>query len=447
MPDTDLAQAALQAYIYGYPMLYNLAETAKVLDGTNTLIQDSGPNRFGPARRLLGPEAEFVTPNNDTLYLIAGCDLSAGSLVLDVPDTADRYYVLQFVDAWSNNFAYVGRRATGTEAGRYLLVAPGSTDTAEGMTVIEAPSYVFTIVGRIQVNGEADLAAVHTLQDRFSLTPLAAVTGGSAPGPGAGIPAPTPGVPDDLRWWEQFRVALAAFPPPGGDRELLETAATLGLTDAESPYVDADPALATALRDGRVQGEAMVETLLTTALKVVGGWSGAMHAFDYNLDRLGLGTIDAPEWKIADRKVAYATRAAAARAGLWGNHGYEARYDLLWEDEHGDKLDGSRAYELTLSPEPPVDAFWSLTMYDEPDYYLVANPIDRYSIGDRTPGLVTAGDGSITIRMQRESPGADEESNWLPAPEGGFRPVLRSYQPTGSMLSGEYALPKVRRLR
>jgi hypothetical protein len=210
--------------------------------------------------------------------------------------------------------------------------------------------------------------------------------------------------------------------------------------------VDPDPALAKVLVEGKRQGEATLESVSKTALKIVDGWSSAMHAFDYNLDRLGLGTIDSPEWKIADRTTAYVTRAVAARIGLWGNHGYEARYDLLWQDEHGDELDGGRAYELTLSPEPEVEAFWSLTMYDEPDYYLVANPIDRYSIGDRTPGLVKAGDGSITILLQHDSPGADRESNWLPAPTGRFRPVLRSYQPTGSMLSGEYVLPKVRRV-
>ncbi len=137
---------------------------------------------------------------------------------------------------------------------------------------------------------------------------------------------------------------------------------------------------------------------------MVDGWSGAMHGFDYNLDHTGIGTVDAPEWKIADRTTAYVTRAIAARLGLWGNHGYEARYDLLWQDENGDELDGSHAYELTLDPQPQVDAFWSLTMYDEPDYYLVANEIDRYSIGDRTPGLELGPNDSVTILMQHARP-------------------------------------------
>jgi hypothetical protein len=281
---------------------------------------------------------------------------------------------------------------------------------------------------------------VHALQDAFSLAPLEPTP--SAP---AGLPTPDPAVGDDLRWWEEFRVALAAFPPPAVDTPYLEAAAPLQVSANVSPYVSPDPALAAVLVEGRKQGEAIIEDLAKNALKIVGGWSSAMHAFDYNLDFFEIGTVDDPQWKIADRTTAYVTRAAAARAGLWGNHGYEARYDLLWQDEHGAELSGEHVYELTLDPPPPVGAFWSLTMYDEPDYYLVANPIDRYSIGDRTPGLVVNDGGAVTNRMQADDPG-DPSVNWLPAPRGAFRPVLRSYQPTGSMLDGSYALPSVRKL-
>ena len=116
---------------------------------------------------------------------------------------------------------------------------------------------------------------------------------------------------------------------------------------------------------------------------------------------------------------------------------------MLWQDSDGEFLDGSHTYELTLSPPPPVGAFWSLTMYNEPDYYLEANSIDRFSIGDRTPGLVYGDDGSVTIYIQHDSPGADKESNWLPAPEGAFRPILRAYQPGAEILDGTYRFPAV----
>jgi len=291
-PPADQIEAAVQTYVYGYPLVYNLGEIAGLVAGRSALGAPAPLNTFGAARNLLGPDAKFVTPNNDTLYLIAACDLS------------------------------------------------------------------------------------------------------------------------------------------GGPRAL----------------VDPDPALVAVLVEGQRQGAELIETLSRTSVAIVDGWSTALHAFDCNLDHLGPGTIDAPEWRIADRRTAYVTRAVAARLGLWGNHGYEADYHILWQDEHGEFLDGSRHYELTLSPPPPVGAFWSLTMYDEPDYYLVDNPIDRYSIGDRTPGVQVADDGSITIVMQHESPGPDREANWLPAPRGAFRPVLRSYQPGPALLDGSYRSPGVKRI-
>ena len=140
------------------------------------------------------------------------------------------------------------------------------------------------------------------------------------------------------------------------------------------------------------------------------------------------------------------TRAVAARAGLWGNHGYEADYEIVYQDEEGETLDGTHRYEVTFDPPPPAEAFWSLTMYDTPRYYLVANPIDRYSIGDRTPGLRTNGDGSVTIYLQADAPDGDKASNWLPTPPGTFRPILRMYEPGPSVLDGSYPLPKIRRV-
>ncbi len=443
MTEPDLTTDAMQTYLYGYPLVYNLMESAKLFDGTGHLVEDSAPNRFGRARRLAGPDAAFVSPNNDTLYLIAGCDLRDGPLVLEVPDTHDRYYVLQFVDAWTNNFAYIGRRATGTAAQTFLLAPTGyAGPVPDGATVVDVPSRVFVIVGRLQVNGVDDLPAAHALQDQFVLTSLDPGT----PSPDLGTPAPDPAVAVELSWWEEFRVALAAYPPGPADAEFVATAARLGLTGGSAALVEASDELRAALVEGQRRGEEMVDQLGRTSLEIVAGWSTGMHVFDYNTDHLGLGTIDAPEWRIADRTRANITRAVAARLGLWGNHGYEARYDVLWQDENDERLNGAHAYELTLSPPPSVDAFWSLTMYDEPRYYLVANEIDRYSIGDRTPGVSYDEDGSITILMQRARPESGHVANWLPAPEGPFRPVLRSYQPVGPMVTGEYVLPTVRRL-
>jgi len=442
MADDQQVQAAAKAFIYGYPLLSNLDEIAKFPAGRATIAGGAAAawNTFAHARELLGPETAFVTPNNDTLYSIAPLDLSGGPVRIDVPDTDDRYYVLQCVDAWTNNFAYVGRRATGTAAGSFTFVPPGFDGSVDdGSTVVHAPSTVVVIVGRIQVDGEADVPAVNALQDRFTVTAL-------APGTAlAGIPGPADGVADALVWWDRLRVGLLAFPPPAGEAPFVAMLERFGLLHAESPFVDPDPALAEVLEAGAEQGMAMIEQL-ASGNSQPGTWTSAKDYFNYNLDHFEVGTIDSPEWKIEDRSKAAVTRAVAARAGLWGNHGYEAAYDLVYADADGEILDGSRTYEVTFDPPPPVDAFWSLTMYDVPRYYLVANPIDRYSLGDRSPGLQYGDDGSVTIFMQATSPGPEKESNWLPTPaQGHFRPVLRSYEPGEAITNGTYPMPFIQR--
>jgi hypothetical protein len=284
---------------------------------------------------------------------------------------------------------------------------------------------------------------VHALQDQFTLTPLSADPIRPV---AVGVPEPDPRVTENLRWWEAFRVELAAFPPPTADAPRLALAGAFGLTASESPYLDPDPELADALVAGAKAGREQIEALAKGGAAAASGWTSAMHAFDYNTDYFGVGTIDAPEWRIDDRKRACAARAAAARAGLYGNHGYEADDEIVYVDADGEQLNGSHRYELRLNPMPPVDAFWSLTMYSVPRFLLVSNKLERYSIGDRTPGLRVAEDGSLSIYLQRESPGADKESNWLPTPTGDFRPIMRMYQPKPAVLTGNYVLPAIRRV-
>jgi hypothetical protein len=440
----DQVKLAAEAYIYGYPLVYSLGEIAAFVAGSERFPMQAPLNEFGHARELAGPEFKFVSPNNDTVYSIAMCDLRQGPLVLHVPDTADRYYVLQFIDAWSNNFAYIGRRATGTGEGEFLLAESGYTgDVPDGMRVVHAPTGIFVIAGRIQVDGQADLPAVHALQDQFTLTPLSVYQGGVAGAPAEGVPVPDSRVGDEVEWWERFRVALAAFPPPAADAPFLQLCEQFGLEEPDSPYADIDSERATLLAEGAKAGQAKIEELMKQIHTSPAGWQSAMHLFDYNLDFFEIGALDAPEWKIDDRTKAYVTRAVIARAGLWGNHGYEANYETTWIDDDGNHLDGSNNYEFRLDTTPPVDAFWSLTMYNVPKFYLVANPIQRYSIGDRTPGLTTGDDGSLTLYIGKDSPGKDKESNWLPAPDGPFRPILRMYQPQKAILDGSYTLPSI----
>ena len=433
----DLAALAADAYVYGFPLVFDLrAVDGFTREGMGSLAPASF-NSFSHASKLAGPQDRFVSINNDTIYSIAQVDVSGGPVLLRVPDTAGRYYVLQFVDAWTNNFAYVGRRATGTAAGSFLLVPPGwKPDAPDGARVIEFPTNVATIVGRWACDGLADLDAVQALQSGLSLEPF------GTPAPPVGLPAPA-AVPAELAFFERMRAWMHAFPPSGPDRAYEQRFAPLGLLGPATSYTDCPPGLAEALTVGADAAKQQMDAALTAGglAPVVNGWTLTFHMFDYNLDHLGPGTIDDPAWKITNRDTSYLARALAARAGLWGNHGYEAAYPMTYADADGDQLDGRNRYSIKFDQDPPVDAFWSITMYDLPDFYLVANPIDRYSIGDRTPGLRRDGDGSLTIVIQHEQPA--DTSNWLPAPAAPFRPIMRLYQPQAAVLDRNYKIPPI----
>ena len=431
----ELATLAADAYVYGYPLVADLtAADGFVRQGLGS-VPAAPFNSFSHARRLAGPDNRFVSVNNDTIYSIAQVDVSSGPVLLQVPEAAGRYYVLQFVDAWTDNFAYVGRRATGTSPRSFLLTPPQwKSGAPEGTTVIEFPTTVGTIVGRWACAGPDDLPAVRELQAALQLKPYGARTDAR------GIPAPAR-VPGELAFFEKMRAWARAFPPSDADRAYQQRFAPLGLLDVASPYADCPPGLAEALTVGADAARKTIEEALGGP--AVAGWQLNVHAFDYNLDHLGPGTIDDPAWRMPDRGASYLARAMAARGGLWGNHAYEAAYAMTYTDADGDRLDGRGRYTLTFDTEPPADAFWSVTMYDLPDYYLVANPIGRYSIGDRTPGLRRAVGRPLTIEIQHERP--PDISNWLPAPAAPFRPILRLYQPRASVLDGSYRIPPIRK--
>jgi hypothetical protein len=316
---------------------------------------------------------------------------------------------------------------------------------------------VASIVGRWACAGRDDLPAVAALQQQLTLAPATDASASSPPAaapvdqPGpdtaTGLPAPTAGVPVDLELFEKMRVWMRAFPPAPVEVEYQQRFRALGLLDDETPFLDASPELVKALTTGVAAGQERLEALSKAGtVPPVNGWHSVPHIFDYNLDHFEVGTLDDPAWKIADRDEARVTRALAARVGLWGNHGYEAAYAQVFQDSDGQPLDGGHRYRIRFDTLPPVGAFWSLTMYDIPDYFLVANPISRYSIGDRTPGLRYGPDGSLTVFLQYHAPEDTDQANWLPAPEGDFRPMLRMYQPAPAVLDGSYQLPPVVRV-
>jgi len=443
MTGVDLNALSTEAYLYGFPLVFNLDQVQRYVNEGVGANPAAPFNSFSHARKMAGPADTFVTINNDTVYSMAQLDLSVGPVLLHVPDTAGRYYVLQFVDAWTNNFAYVGHRVTGTEAGDFLLVPPGWTgDAPAGATVIEFPTRVASIVGRWACAGDHDLAAVAALQDATTLTPL------DPDAVAAGIPQPAASDSEALVFFDKVRLWSHAFPGPERDQPLQESLAPLGINSAEESVTDADAPVAQALSEGFAKGAALLEKVQRSggSSPIVNGWKLTFHVFDYNLDYFQVGTLDEPSFKITDPKVRIVERAASAAGGLWGNHAYEAAYIMTYHDDQGEQLTGARTYTLHLAPTPPVGAFWSLTMYDVPNFFMVDNPIDRYSIGDRTPGIVYEDDGSLVITISHAEPeDPTARANWLPAPEGDFRPVLRMYEPDAAVLDGTYETPAITR--
>jgi hypothetical protein len=437
------AELASEAFVVGFPLVFDLEQVDRFVREGIGAVPPTPYNVFGHARALAGPADRFVSINNDTVYSIAQVDLGVGPVLLSVPDAGERYYVLQFVDAWTNNFAYVGTRATGNAARDFLLVPPTAdgADSADGVTVIRFPTRVATIVGRWAVDGEDDLPSVHALQDALTLTPVL-----RSLVPPAGVPEAAEQASDALTLFERLRVWSRAFPPAERDRAALASYAGLGLT-GEAPVGELPGDVRAALETGYAVGKEALESSLRTGSPAVDHWQVSLHAFDYNLDFFEVGALDDPAWKRDDPRTRYAVRAGAALGGLWGNHGYEAAYSATYEDAAGNALSGEHVYRLRLAPTPPVGAFWSLTMYDLPGYFLVANAADRYSVGDRTRGIVYDDDGGLTITMSATRPtDPTAAANWLPTPAGEFRPLMRMYAPGAAVLSGEYRLPAIERI-
>jgi hypothetical protein len=322
--------------------------------------------------------------------------------------------VVQFVDAWTHNFAYVGSRTTPDEPREYLLVPPGwAGREAPAAEVIRVPTMIATLIARFAAG-----PGVHELQDRLTIQrmyPYARLDG---------LPAPQPGVPDELLFLESLRRGLGAFPPSPAERRYQRRFAPLGLFEGgNSPYPTMPWDHRLALRDGLERGREALEEAATTAHAApVNGWTNDLHAFDYNLDYFEVGTVDAPLWTSPDRDTAHVARAVAARTRLWGNHAYEAVYPAVHKDRDGVRLTGARAYTLALPPLP-VTA-WSLAAYGAPDSRLI------HSI---TP------EPGATIRVQRERPPG--EGAWLRVGPDEFHLVLRAYGPAGPMLDDDFRLP------
>ena len=439
MTEEDAKRIAKEAYIFAYPMLEHYKTMYDQVVDTQSPNFIGPLNRFNHARKLLTPDfTAVVTPNNDTLYSIAWLDLQAEPLVLRVPEVPDgRYYSFQFVDAFTFNWAYVGSRATGSEGGTYLIAGPGwegeAPDGVDG--VLRAHSRFVLVLGRTAVSGEPDLPNVHALQDQYRLVTLSEFTGAAAP-----LPAPIP----DFPVWDSEDAASAGFVDymnfllPTVElypemRPLIEKSAAIGIgANLDFGRTELEPDMQKAVEAGVAAAQEKIGAKVETFSVPVNGWSLSTEGFGDHEAMIGKDLL----------------RAVAAMFGIYGNTLEEAYYQIVFTDDHEAELDGSKhdyIIDFTRETLPPVNAFWSISMYRLPDRLFVVNELERYSIGDRTPDLSYEENGSLKLYICSQSPGAEKETNWLPAPDGPFYLASRLYLPRPEAIGASpYAPPEIR---
>lgn len=434
---TEIEELAERAYTYGYPLVIMDRTKWTMVLSADTASHPEGSllNRFDHARAFVTPSyTDVVNPNADTLYSMGWLDLGATPMRLSLPemDSEARFYLMQFLDAWTNNFTSLGSRETGNGAGNYLIVGPNWDGTPPPDAVlVRAPTEMVWIVGRTQTNGPDDYAAVNALQDKYLLTPLDPT---AKPFLDFDADCVTP-APDQLAvmscvdFFNLLNSLMVENPPASLDKSLIEEMAAIGLLPGE-PFTKEtlSPDVYQAVERGytRARDYFATESLFETVGEMRGVWvvlpeSTGRYGDDYYL------------------------RTVIARAGLGANLPEDAIYPSAFYDEDKALFHGSKNYVVHFEPESipvPVGGFWSLTIYNE-QHTFVDNPLDRYTLGDRSE-LILDEDGGLTIYVQRETPGEALESNWLPAPAGSFNLLLRFYWPDKSIQDGSWKMPTVR---
>lgn len=432
---------AREAYIYGYPMVdsYRVQFAYFMLPGNP---QYKGAlNALISLARLSTPEDTAIqTPNSDTPYSFFGADLRTEPLVMSVPEIEkERYYSIQLIDAYTHNFAYLGSRATGNAAGKFLLAGPGwkGEKPAGIQEVIHCETDLMFAIYRTQIFNPADLENVKKIQAGYQLQTLSEFLGQPAPEPAPKLPPAKPVKPEGatttLEFFNVLNHVLNYCPTVDSEQELMERFARINIgVGREFDPADFPPEIQQAFKEGIADGWQAFADLKTTKIdtgKVTSGEFFGTREFLKNN---------------------YLYRMAAAIIGIYGNSRMEALYPLYTLDAAGAKLDAATSrYTLRFAPDamPPVQAFWSVTMYELPSSLLTANPINRYLINSpMLPNLKRDADGGLTIHIQHESPGTDKESNWLPAPKGPFWMAMRLYWPEPEALEGKWIAPPLKKI-
>ncbi len=438
--EKEALEAGVEAVIYGLPLLIMDLTKNKI---TNVPVPEAfaAPvNRFANVPEF--PTAVFkdvVRANVDTLYSSAWLDLSKEPIVLSVPDMRGRYYLMPMLDAWTNVFASPGKRTTGAKPGNFAITGPGWTGTLPaGVQELKSPTNMVWIIGRTQTNGPKDYEAVHAFQKQYRLTPLSAFGKPYMPPQGVvdpNIDMKTPPVEQLQKmsattFFNRLAELMKLNPPPASEAPLLAKLAKIGVVPGEKfEPSKLDPAIAKGLEKSVAVALEKLQAASKEAGAPVNGWR-------------------IPPMVLGNYGTDYGARAVVALIGLGANLPADAVYPSAFIDAEGKPLTGANRYVLHFDKgaTPPVNAFWSVTMYNAQSFF-VDNSINRYAISSWMP-LKKNSDGSIDIYIQRESPGKDKESNWLPAAEGEFSITMRMYWPKEtppSIIDGSWKPPALKK--
>jgi hypothetical protein len=425
---------AKDAYIYGFPMVQAyLTMYAFSIDTHNPQYKGPFNAPLSFARVFTPDDSAFVTPNSDTPYTFLSLDLRAEPIVLTVPPVEkNRYWVFQMMDLYTFNFDYLGTRTTGNNGGTFLIVGPRWKGTVPaGMTKVVRPETEFiNVVGRTQLFNSADLDKVKKIQAGYKAQPLSALLGQPAPPAVPAIhwipPVPPTQMKISLQFFNVMNLLLEFCPVDPSETALRAGFAGIGVSPGETIDVASlSPETKAALEGGMADGQKEIDDRRASSGGDISNFFGT-RAFLHN---------------------DYVARATGAQMGIGANSKEEALYPLYEKDSNGGPLDASQArYTLHFAKGdfPPVNAFWSLTMYNLPQQLLVKNPINRYLINSpMLPNLKLDSEGGLTIYIQADSPGKENEANWLPAPKAPFMLAMRYYLPKPELIQGTWKSPAV----
>jgi len=430
---------AKEAYIYGEPVVDNYRVMHAYFIDPKSPEYKAPWNHIWNSARLFSPADKAIqTANSDTLYSMIGADLRAEPIVLTVPamDRKDRYFSIQLIDYYTQNFAYAGTRTTGNGGGAFLLAGPGwKGETPKGIDKVFRSETELVFPGyRTQLFNPGDLENVKKIQAGYKVETLSAFLGQPAPKAAPAIDFIKPLTAAEQRTSPEFfnvlNFVLRFCPTVPSEIALMERFSKIGVGAGKTIDVaKLSPEMKTAIEQGMADAwaeHAALQKRIDAREVSTGEFFGTREFLKNN----------------------YLYRMAGAVYGIYGNSKEEAMYPSYAVDADGQRPDGANRYTIRFAPGhfPPVNAFWSLTMYDFPAQLMVANPLNRYLLNaPMMPDFKKDADGGLTLYFQNESPGADKESNWLPAPKGPFLVVMRLYWPKPEALDGTWQQPPMKK--